>query len=174
LLNRKEGLAAFEHLLLDTADAPYRYQWLATLMKVDLETWKDDSLDHIARRMDDVYRRLDLGRAGKKVVEVEDSIIASLDKIIEEMEEEEKKKKGGGGGGGGSGSQQSNSPMPDSRLAGANGAGETDRKPLGAGAGWGELPPKKREEALQQIGKDFPAHYREAIEQYFRKLASEE
>jgi len=34
------------------------------------------------------------------------------------------------------------------------------------------LPPKQREEALQQLGKDFPAHYRAAIEQYFRRIAS--
>ena len=27
---------------------------------------------------------------------------------------------------------------------------------------------------MQQIGRDFPAHYRDAIEQYFRRLATEE
>jgi hypothetical protein len=26
---------------------------------------------------------------------------------------------------------------------------------------------------LQQIGRQFPSHYRDVIEQYFRKLASE-
>jgi hypothetical protein len=41
------------------------------------------------------------------------------------------------------------------------------------GAGWGTLPPKERQEALQQLGKDFPAHYRAAIEQYFRRIATE-
>jgi hypothetical protein len=35
------------------------------------------------------------------------------------------------------------------------------------------LPPKERQEALQQISKELPAHYREAIEEYFRKLARE-
>jgi lipopolysaccharide biosynthesis regulator YciM len=45
---------------------------------------------------------------------------------------------------------------------------------LGNKAGWGDLPPKQRHEALQQIGKDYPAHYRDVIEQYFRKLASED
>jgi hypothetical protein len=34
------------------------------------------------------------------------------------------------------------------------------------------LPPAKREEALQQISRDLPTHYREAIEAYFRKLAT--
>ena len=41
------------------------------------------------------------------------------------------------------------------------------------GAGWGSLPAKERQEALQQLGKDFPAHYRAAIEQYFRRIASD-
>ena len=26
---------------------------------------------------------------------------------------------------------------------------------------------------MQQIGRDFPSHYRDAIEQYFRRLAAE-
>jgi hypothetical protein len=39
---------------------------------------------------------------------------------------------------------------------------------VGNESGW-KLPPKDRQEALQQIGKDFPAHYRDMIEQYFRK-----
>jgi hypothetical protein len=33
------------------------------------------------------------------------------------------------------------------------------------------LPAKDRQEVLQQISKDLPAHYRETIEEYFRKLA---
>ena len=32
----------------------------------------------------------------------------------------------------------------------------------------------EREQALQQIGREFPAHYREAIEQYFKRLAAGE
>ena len=48
------------------------------------------------------------------------------------------------------------------------------KKPIGEESGWGNLASKDRQEALQQIGKDFPAHYRDVIEQYFRKLASED
>ena len=44
-------------------------------------------------------------------------------------------------------------------------------KKIGNHSGWGDLPAKEREEAIQQIGKDFPSHYRDIIEQYFRKLA---
>ena len=66
-----------------------------------------------------------------------------------------------------------NKPMQDSKLAPLKGPGDVDHRRIGNTAGWGDLPPKQREEALQQIGKDFPSHYRDAIEQYFRKLAAE-
>jgi hypothetical protein len=51
--------------------------------------------------------------------------------------------------------------------------GDVAHRDIGHKAGWGNLPPKQREQALQEIGKDFPAHYRDVIEQYFRRLASE-
>ena len=47
------------------------------------------------------------------------------------------------------------------------------RKNIGSEGGWGNLPPKDREQAMQQIGRDFPSHYRDVIEQYFRRLAAE-
>ena len=49
---------------------------------------------------------------------------------------------------------------------GGKGPGEVTKKNIGSGSGWGDLPPKEREEAMQQIGRDFPAHYRDVIEQY--------
>ena len=48
------------------------------------------------------------------------------------------------------------------------------KRNIGNKSGWGDLPPKEREEAMQQIGRDFPSHYRDVIEQYFRRLAAEE
>lgn len=169
LLETEAGLKTLGQLIDEVADAPTRYLAVAELMRADLGQLDAESLDHISRRMQDIERHLDLGRAGEKVVKLEDGVIDSLDKIIEEMEEQRRKQQGGGSGGG----SRPTSPMPDSRLARAQGAGEVDRKPLGTSAGWGDLPAKQREEALQQIGKDFPAHYREVIEQYFRRLASE-
>jgi len=62
--------------------------------------------------------------------------------------------------------------MDDSRVAGGKGAGDVQNRDIGAADGWGNLPPHKREEALQQIGREFPPHYREAIEQYFKRLAA--
>lgn len=170
LVEQEPGIKALDRLLGDVADAPERYKAVAMLMRIDLAEVKADSLDHIARRMDDIRRRLELGRAGQKVLDVEDGVIESLDKLIEEMEKQQQQQQQQAA----AGSSPSSKPMQDSRIAGSSGKGDVTKRDIGSGSGWGSLPPKEREEALQQIGKDFPPHYRDVIEQYFRKLASEQ
>jgi hypothetical protein len=174
MLNRDPALAAIARLLENEPSLPKRYTSVARLMQADLEGLEDDSLDHIARRMDDIRRRLDLGRAGQKVRSVEDGVIASLDKLIEEMEKQQQAaaaaaaraaQRGG--------SARPIAPLPDSRPMEMKGPGEVAKKPIGNKSGWGDLPPREREEALQQVGKEYPAHYRDMIEQYFRRLATE-
>jgi hypothetical protein len=134
--------------------------------------------------MNDVTRQLDFGHAGKQVRGVEDGIIASLDKLIKQKEDQAKgsggasgEEKDDGPGGGGQGNPngiRSTSPANDSRVARGSGPGDVTSKKIGTHSGWGDLPAKEREEAIQQIGKEFPSHYRDIIEQYFRKLASDE
>lgn len=170
LLHKDQGLQALQSLLEKVDQVPNRYRAVASLMKGDLDALKDESLDHISRQMQDVRRRLALGRAGTKVRKVEDDVIAALDKLIKAMEDRQQQQSQASGG---SAAPQPSQAMPDSRIAGMKGAGEVDRRRIGNTSGWGNLPPKQREEALQQIGKDFPPHYRDAIEQYFRKLAAE-
>ena len=36
---------------------------------------------------------------------------------------------------------------------------------------WGDLPPRQEAKAKQLIGREFPSHYRQAVEEYFKKLA---
>jgi hypothetical protein len=168
LLDKDEGLKTVDRLLHDVAAVPARYKTLATLIRADLNELEDESLDHIARRMDDIRRRLDLGRAGKKVRTEEDGVIASLDKMIEEMEKQQQQQQAASGG-----AANPSSPMQDSRIAPLKGPGDVDHRNIGNKSGWGNLPAKQREQALQEIGKDFPPHYRDVIEQYFRRLASE-
>jgi hypothetical protein len=151
-------------------DLPLRYQKLAMLMQQDLAGLEDESLDHIARRMSDVRRRLELGRAGKNVQGVEQGVIDSLDKLIKKLEEQAQQQAQAGAAAGG---QPSGSPMQDSRLAELKGPGKVEPRDVGQGADWGNLPDKDRERALQEIGRDFPSHYREVIEEYFRRLAAE-
>ena len=139
-------------------------------MEADIKPLETDSLDEVARLMEDIQRRLQLARAGKRVRKQEDDVVAKLDKMIEELEKQQQQQQQQQQSGGAGGSQ-SNKPAEDSMPLG--GRGNVDQKKIGDRAGWGDLPPKQREEALQQISKDLPAHFREVIEEYFRKLANE-
>jgi hypothetical protein len=179
--------AACEHWLLDTEGAigsldrlleqgdaiPVRYARLARLLREDIAELDEASLDHIARRMRDISRRLDLGRAGPSTRKVQDGVIESLDQLIERIEQQQQGQEGqGGAGAGGGGGGGAVKPMDDSRIAGGRGAGEVKSRELGGDDAWGALPPHAREEALQQIGREFPPHYREVIERYFKRLAA--
>ena len=175
LVAAEAAAESLDRLLEREADIPVRYARVARLLRADLATLDQDSLDHIARRMRDVTRRLDLGRAGPATREVQDGVVAALDKLIKQLEDQQQDQQGQGGGGGGSGSGGQGGvarPMEDSRIAGGRGPGEVRSRDLGAGDAWGDLPPHDRERALQQIGREFPPHYREAIEQYFKRLAA--
>ncbi|MGC6442587.1 MAG: hypothetical protein ACON4H_07975 [Rubripirellula sp.] len=177
LLNKDAAIADLEKLLENEEECPVRYTRTAKMMLADLKPLKEDSLDEISRIMGDVTRRLDLGRAGKQVRNQEQKIIDKLDKLIEELEEQQQQQQqqqqqaSSGQGGGSQGGQSS--PMQDSQIAGGGGNGDVDRKKLKEKDGWGNLPPAERQEAIQQISRDLPTHYREAIEAYFRKLATD-
>ena len=174
LLDADGAIESLDRLLEREEQLPARYARVARLLRADAAGIDRDSLDHIARRMRDVGRRLELGRMGAGTRELQDGVVESLDKLIKKLEEQRQQQEQGGGGGGGGGSAQGGEgkPMDDSRVAGGKGAGDVQNRDIGAADGWGNLPPHKREEALQQIGREFPPHYREAIEQYFKRLAA--
>ena len=169
LVHPEESRAALVQLLEHEDSLPHRYRHVARLLSQDLKGLKDESLDHIARRMNDVRRRLDLGRAGDTVQIAEQRVIESLDKLIKKLEEQSQESSSSST----PSSQQGAKPLHDSRLPTMKSPMQVDQKDIGNKSGWGDLPPKQREEALQQIGRDYPAHYRELIEQYFRELADE-
>ncbi|MEX0818379.1 MAG: hypothetical protein WD070_02265, partial [Pirellulaceae bacterium] len=169
LLNKDECLASLNLLLENEADIPRRYLSVAKLMEADIKPLEKDSLDEISRLMDDVQRRLNLGRAGTRVRDEEEDVIAKLDKMIEDLEKQRQEAQQASGAG--NGTLQPSKPADDSSAMGGKGPGNVDQKRLKNEAGWGNLPPKERQEALQQISKDLPAHFRDVIEEYFRKLA---
>jgi hypothetical protein len=175
VLKKDECLAAVSKLLEHEADLPRRYATLAHLMEVDIKPLEEDSLDEVARLMDDIRRRLALARAGKVVRDEEDSVIKKLEKMIDDLEKQRQMRQ--------MQRQQAqnrnnsrrppNSPMQDSQRAELKGPGEVDPKNIGKRDGWGNLPPKDRQEVLQQIGRELPAHFRETIEEYFKRLAED-
>ena len=172
LLHRQECLDQIALLLENEDLIPRRYATVARLMEADIRPLEQDSLDEIARMMQSVQRRLRLGRAGTRVRTEEDGVIAKLDKMIKEKEKQQQQQQQQGAAGK-QGSNRSSSPAQDSAPLGGSGPGDVDQKPIGNTSGWGNLPPKRRQQALQQISKDLPSHYREVIEQYFRRLAQD-
>ena len=63
--------AALVELMEHEDQLPQRYRQVAEMIEQDLTGLKDESLDHVSRRMNDVRRRLELGQAGKTVQVVE-------------------------------------------------------------------------------------------------------
>ena len=123
MLNKEEGLKVINQLLDGAETSPRRYVAVAYLMQADLSSLEEETLDHIARRMEDVQRRLDLGRAGPKVRKVEDGVIESLDKMIKKIEDEQNKQNQSQ-----SNSLQSSSPAKDSTPMAARPRATSTRK----------------------------------------------
>jgi hypothetical protein len=169
LLKKDEALGTLEALLERTEDVPGGYSTVATLMRDELQQLEEQPLGEVSRKMKDSERRLDLGRGGQRVQKVQDEIIAGLDEIIEKLEQQNSG--GGGGGSAGNNSNESSSPADDSRVKGQTAPGEVDHKKLKKEGGWGGLPEKEAAKAQSLINRDFPSHYRRAVEEYFKKLA---
>ena len=174
LLKKKECLPIVDRLLEQEQTLPKRFSALAKLIRADIEPLESDSLDEISRLMDNIKVRLGHGRAGTRVRKEEDDVIAKLDKMIKDLEDKANQAQAAGGSSGAAGDTLNPaSPMNDSVPGGAKGPGNVDPKKIEKKAGWGNLPAKERQQALQQLGEDFPSHYRDVIVEYFRKLARE-
>jgi hypothetical protein len=171
LVQADKADTAIGQLLEGQEKLPTRYQKLADLMRHDMEGLKDESLDHISRRMEDVRRRLAQGRPGERVQGVEKGVIDSLDKLIKKAEDQAQQQSKMAAG---SAKTPPSTPMQDSQIAELKAPGKVEQRDIGRGTGWGNLNDKDREKAMQEIGREFPSHYREVIEEYFRRLAAEE
>lgn len=176
MLDTDGAVESIDRLLEREPEIPARYGRVARLLRADALALDRDSLDLVARRMRDVRRRLELGRAGAATREAQDGVVAALDRLIERIEDQQQNDDAAAGasaaGGAAGGQGAAGRPMDDSRSAGTRGDGEVRSRDLAPGEAWGDLPPHERDQALQQIGREFPPHYREAIEQYFKRLAT--
>ncbi len=175
LLLKKDATRSLIGLTDDVADAPDRYRMLGLLMFRDMQSWKEKDLGDIARKMDNIERRLELSRGGPQTQRMQKEVVARLDEIIKKLENAASNNSNGGacpnggdqpaGGGGGT-------PMKDSRIAGRSGPGKVDNKKLrGLAEQWGKLPEKEQAQAMQDLIRDLPPRHREIIENYFKKLA---
>jgi hypothetical protein len=96
-LGRKpEATKTIQRLLEEGhAISPDRYKTVSTLILLDMHTWKDKDLGDIARKMDNIGRRLDIARGGPETQRQEREVLNRLDEMIKKLENQNKKKKPG-------------------------------------------------------------------------------
>lgn len=166
LAEAQESAERLVALVEDGAPAARRHVELARLIIRDAEGAKPDSLDHLARTMNDIRRRLSLGRSADPERGLQQDVLKGLDKLIEQAEQQQQQQAGLGG------PSAPIEPMQDSRPGELKAPGEVDPRDVAEGGDWGSLPPGERERVTQQIGRDFPGYYRDLIEAYFQSLAT--
>ncbi len=169
LLKKEQCLTTVRQLLENKDSIARRYAVVGQLMIADIEPMKADSLDEVARLMNDVGRRTGLNRSGKRVRDQEKEVIEKLDKLIEDLENEQQQQKQQAASRSGHGPTK---PLKTSQIAGGA-SGEVKKKRMDEGGQWGDLPPAERAAALAEMSKDMPPHYRAVIEEYFRRLADQ-
>jgi tetratricopeptide (TPR) repeat protein len=185
LMLKKDANDSIVRLLDDVPSAPERYKVVAALMHFDMVSWQEKDLNAIARKMDNIQRRLDLARGGKKTQKLQKDVVARLDEIIKELENQNDSDCDGSGNcPGGKCNKQGNkpgntnkpsSPMKDSNIATNSGPGQIDAKKIkDLAEQWGKLPPKDREASMRELTQGMPERYREVIKEYFRRLSQQE
>jgi hypothetical protein len=186
LMLKDRADASIDRLLVDVADAPERYRTVAALMHFDMLTWQEKDLGWIARKMDNIQRRLDLKRGGKSTQKMQKEVLVRLDEMIKEIENKQKQQQSSGEDAGNdgncppggqqpgqdsSGTDRSAAPARDTIPASANGKGEVDAKKVKEiAAVWGKLPEKERAGALRELTRTMPVKDRAVIEAYFKEL----
>jgi len=90
LMLKDQADSSIDRLLVDVSDAPERYRMVAALMHFDMVTWQEKDLGWIARKMDNIQRRLDLNRGGKKTQKMQKEVLVRLDEMIKEIENKQK------------------------------------------------------------------------------------
>lgn len=189
LLLKVDAEATLKRLIFQCPDAPQRYQQVAILMLLDMETWKNKDLGEISRKMNNIRRRLELAKGGPETQRLQREVISRLDELIKKAEN---KAKGGGSsnkdecpdGGNTKGQaqqqlqpgQQTVKPLEDSKVVQGSGTGKVNQAKLRKLAeGWGKINPQDRAEAMREVDeltRNLAPAYREAFQEYFRRLAN--
>jgi len=191
LLQRDQAGRSIVRLLDEAATAPERYKAVAALMLLDMQTWKEKDLGAVARKMENIERRLGLDRGGPQTQKLQKEVVARLDELIKELENKAKKQQQqqqqqqpneGGcpdgapgqqpGQGPPQGSNNPTSPASDAYRSNLGGPGHVDPvKFRRLNESWGALPERERARALQELTRGLTSSHREAIENYFRNIA---
>jgi hypothetical protein len=150
-------------------------------MAFDMVTWQDKDLGWIARKMDNIQRRLELNRGGKATQKIQKEVLVRLDEMIKEKENQNKGGQCNGGncpGGGnkpGSGPASGNTPSnPASETAlptgEMKGIADMKNKVKELAEVWGNLPEKERANAMLELTRTLDPKYKDAVEIYLKEI----
>jgi hypothetical protein len=90
LLLKDDANRSILRLLDDATDVPDRYKMVSVLMAFDMQSWKEKDLGEIARKMDNIERRLELARGGPQTQKIQKEVVARLDELIKQLENQNK------------------------------------------------------------------------------------
>lgn len=180
LMLKEEALDTIERLLIDVPDAPERYRMVGALMAFDIKTWREKDLGWISRKMNNIQRRLELTRGGKKTRKMQKEVVVRLDEMIKELENQQNGNcdcnggscpNGGNSKDGNKNNMKPGKPLDDSKLGGIQGKGQVDPKRIKEIAEvWGKLPEKERAKAMLDLSRRMPERYQEAIKEYYKEM----
>lgn len=186
LLRKEAAIVSVVNLLEEVSDSPARYTMIATLMYFDMQNWSPDSKDlsNIEKLMNNSGRRLELARAGERTQDIQKKIIFRLQELIQEMEAKKHGPTGklpncppGGdkpappGNNPGPGNVNPTQPAPRSDVMGGDGDGNvTNTKLKQIAEQWGNMPPEKRAQVVQEITRELPPRFEPFIKSYFQAL----
>jgi hypothetical protein len=96
LAQKQSASRSINRLLDDGVDVPERYKIVSLLMAFDMQSWREKDLGWIARKMDNIERRLKLARGGPQTQKIQKEVVARLDEIIKQLENQAKNDANGG------------------------------------------------------------------------------
>ena len=160
--------AVREFLALDSLpNVPERYLTTTKALRSQLAGLNRESLPGVAHDMREIRRRLEIARPDQRTQDLNKDVIARLDRLIDDIQKkaDNAKRKG---------AAKTSKPADESRPYQEKTTGEVaDGRQFRNAGKWGDLPEKERAKALQDLTRDFPVHYRDAVEEYFKKLSKE-
>jgi hypothetical protein len=185
LMDRAAATAAALRVENDVPDAPDRYIAVAALMRYDMETWQENDLGWVARKMALIRDRLEINRGGEKTRKYQKEVLVRLEEMIKEKENQQKQQQQGqqGENGGscppggkpqdqdGQGTNNPSKPLDDSRIAHGAGKGDVDRKAQqNTTKNWGNLPDdKQRAQAIIELTRELPKDLKDATQDYLER-----
>jgi hypothetical protein len=86
LLLKNDAVRSLVGLTEDVTDTPERYKAVGALMYEDMVRWREKDLGEIARKMDNIERRLKLARGGPQTQKIQREVVARLDELIKQLE----------------------------------------------------------------------------------------